>query len=252
MSFSARAQLSRALSLGAIAAAVTASACGKDSTGPIATGDQVQLTAAQLGSLDSTGGVIVSANPGNPELESLLDSTLDVLTAGIQATRLDVTTNLTGAPLFFVGIHRAYNRFTGTNPFSTWTLVGFDDPSHLVNLLEVSGFAQAGGGAAPSSVSGTVGDGTGVVNALMLQVAAGGAVTEWFANAGTVSFSSDSASTGAACPGFTPTAVVTCTIETMHVHFNVTTPTGTGGASARQASVPADIDVPTMRLNYKL
>jgi hypothetical protein len=248
--FSIRAQLGVALSLATVAVALSASACGSDTTGPIVNGDLLQLTGTQLAALDSTGGVIVTANPGNPDLKSLVDSTLDVLSAGIQAKRLALTTNFPTAPLFFVGIHRVFDHASATNSFSTWTLVGFDDPTHLVNLVEVGGFAQAPSSVAPSAVSGTIGNGTGIVNALFLQVGTGGAVTEWHASGGTASFSSDPAATGAACPGFTPTSVVTCTIETMRVHFTATAPAGTGGASAREASLPADVDVPTMRLNY--
>jgi hypothetical protein len=234
-----------------VAAVVAASACGDGTTAPIVTGDVVQLTAAQLGSLDSTGVVIVGANPGNFDLEALVDSTFDVLTAGIQARRVNITTDLTSSPLLFVGVHRVFTHANGTNNFATWTAIGIDDPAHLANLVEVGGFNINGTGKAPESVSGTIADGSGRVNALFLQIGASGSVTEWNANGGTVSFTSDSSATGAACPNFSPTALITCTIETMHVHFSATASSGSGGAGARQASLPADVDVPTMRLNYR-
>ena len=215
-----------------------------DTTTPIV-GDSITFTAAAVRSLDSTGAAIETANPTNGTLKSLVDSTLLVFTAGVAAQRLDVTTNLTAAPLFFVGIHRVVNQSAGSS-FSTWTVVGMDDPSQLANLVEVSGFAQASGTTAPSSVSGTIGDGTGVVNALFLQVATGGSVTQWNAGSGTVSFSSDAA--GAACPNFTPTAKVTCALETMHVQFAATASNGSSGAGARQASIATSMAVPAMRL----
>ncbi|HEY5061214.1 MAG TPA: hypothetical protein VII52_06735, partial [Gemmatimonadaceae bacterium] len=196
------------------AVALTAAACGgSDLTSPGGPfPESFQLSGPQVGSLDSTGQVIVQANPGNADLKSLVDSTLGALTAGVTATHIAVTTNLTSVPLHFVGIHRVFNV---ASAFSTWAVVGFDDPSHLVNLLEVSGFAQSGNATAPASVSADIGSGS--VNALMLQTAAGGAITEWFANSGTASFGSDAP--GAACPGFTATPTVTCALETMHVHF---------------------------------
>src|SRR5438046_6550853 len=92
-----------------------------------------------------------------------------------------------------------------------------DDPAKLTSLIEMSGFAQNSAAAAPSSVSGTIGAGNGFVNGVLIQVATGGIVTQWRAGTGTASFSSDAP--GAACPGFTPTAKVTCALETMHVHF---------------------------------
>jgi len=221
-------------------------ACGgSDSTGPTPVAETLELSTAQVASLDSTAQVILQANPGNSDLKSLVDSTLLVLTAGIQAKHIDVNTNLTTAPLYFVGIHRTVSRPFGS--FSTWTIVGFDDPSHLANLIEVSGFAHTTTVDVPMSVTGTIGDGTGIVNAMLLQVGAGGTVTQWRAGSGTASFASDAP--GGACPGFTnPTAV--CSIETLHVHFTANAASGSGGAGARQAAVTTDVDVPTMRLNY--
>jgi hypothetical protein len=227
----------------ACAFALTTAACGSDATAPGPLPESFQLSGPQVSSLDSTGQVIVQANPGNADLESLVDSTLVALTAGVTATHIAVTTNLTSVPLHFVGIHRVFNV---ASAFSTWAVVGFDDPSHLVNLLEVSGFAQSQNATAPSAVSADIGSGS--VNALMLQAAAGGAVTEWLASSGTATFASDAP--GAACPGFLPTPKVTCALETMHAHFTVSASSGSGEAGARQASTPTDVDIPAMRLTF--
>jgi hypothetical protein len=205
----------------------------------------LELTTKQLGALDSTGQAITDANPGNASLKSLVDSTLLVLTAGVQAKRLDVTTNLTTKPLYFVGVHRAVSRATGS--FSTWTVVGMDDPEKLTSLVEVSGFAQNATATPPASLSGTIGDG-GFVNGLLLAVGNGGAVTEWRPTTGTASFSSSAP--GAACPNFAATAIITCTLETLRVRFILTAPNGSGGAGARAASIATEVDVPTMRLTY--
>jgi hypothetical protein len=220
--------------------------CSAESTIPTTVPDKLQLTAAQVNSLDSTAQVVVQANPGNANLKALADSTLGVLTAGVEAKRVDIATNLTTAPLYLVGIHRAAVQPTGS--WSTWTLVAIDDPSRLANLIEVSGFAQSVGPTPPVSVSGAIGDGTGIANATLLQVGAGGAVTEWRASTGTVSFSSDAP--GAPCSGFTATPHVTCALETMHVHFMANAAGGSGGAGARQAALSIDTDVPAMRLTY--
>jgi len=225
-----------------LAAALAAGACqGSNSAAPGLPPDSFILSAAQKKSLDSTGGVIKQANPGNGTLQSLVDSTLQVLAAGVEARRLNVTTNLTTKTLYFVGIHRAVSRSTGS--FSTWTLVGFDDPSHLTVLMEVGGFAQNQTATPPTSVSGTIGDGTGIVNGLMLDVGSGGSVVMYTAASGTASFVSGAP--GAACPGFTPTSIVTCALETMTVHFTMT-------ANTRSASHPSDAQAPGMRLFFTL
>ena len=242
-----RSTLSIRISRFALPCVVSAlAACGgNDATAPDTASDVLQLTTKQVGALDSTGQVITQANPGNATLKALVDSTLLVLTAGVQAKRLDINTDLTAKPLYFVGVHRAISGVNGA--FSTWTLVGMDDPSKLTSLVEVSGFASATG-APPTSVSGTIGDGGGIVNGMLLAVGNGGAVTEWRATSGTASFVSDAP--GAACPNFTPSANVTCQLETMHVHFTMIAPSGSGGAGARHAAVGVDVDVPAMRLTY--
>lgn len=228
----------------AFTSGIVASCGGPDTTSPTMTGDHLQLTGPLVQSLDSTGRVIEQVNSGDPDLRALVDSTLLALTAGVEMQRLDVSTNLTSQPLYFVAVHRAVSYASGS--FSTWTLVGLDDPAHLGALVEVSGFAQSGIAVPPTSVSGTIGDGRGIVNGLMLQVGTGGSVTKWNANTGSVSFSSDSAS--AACPGFTPQPRVTCALETTHVHFTAGASSGSGGAGPRQAAVGTDVAVPGMRL----
>jgi hypothetical protein len=225
---------------------VVAASCGSDTTEPTTAPDKIQFTAGEVRALDSTGQVIVQTNPGDGTLKSLVDSTLMVFTVGVEARRVDVNTNLTTKPLYFVGIHRAVAQATGS--FSTWTVVGMDDPSHLTSLIEVSGFAQSQSGTAPTSVSGTIGDGRGIVNGTLLEVASGGVVTEWRAGSGTANFSSDPP--GAACPGFTPTPKITCAIEVMHVRFAASAANGTRGASARQATVATEVAIPAMRLTY--
>jgi hypothetical protein len=223
--------------------AVAGVACNSESTSPPIGDDNLVLTPARLTSLDSTARIIKQTNATNPELQSLVDSTLLVFTAGVTAKRIDLSTNLTSAPLYFVGIHRAVTSASGS--YSTWNITGMDDPANLTSIVEVSGFAPSSGTTPPADLSGTIGGG-GFVNAQLLHVAAGGVVTQYHAGTGTVSFSSGAS--GDACPGFTPTATITCTLETMHVHFNVSY---SNGISSVTAIVPSDVDIPTMRLNYR-
>lgn len=232
----------------ACAALLVAAACSNGSSDPVVqqpVDGAIRLTTHQVAALDSTADAIAKANPSNPILRSLADSTTQVLTAGIEAKQLPVVTTITTAPLYFVGIHRAFVRATGSS--STWTLVGFDNPEKLQTLVEVSGFAQSSTGDAPLAVSGTIGDGKGIVNGLMLQVQSGGSVTQWNGAVGTVSFSSGAAS--GACPGFVATPKVTCSIEQMRVKFTMEG-RAESLSSIRTASLANEIDVPTMRLTY--
>src|SRR3954470_23194357 len=81
-------------------AASTIAACGGSDTEPTEVPSAFVLTTGQVKSLDSTAQVIVQANPGNGTLKSLVDSTLLVLTAGVTAKKLSVSTDLTAAPLY--------------------------------------------------------------------------------------------------------------------------------------------------------
>jgi len=229
-------------------ASVAAAACSDSKgTGPSNTPETIVLTTGQIASLRSSAQAIANSDPANADLRALVDSTLGVLTAGVEARRLDVTTNLTTVPLYFVGLHRTASY--STHSWSTWTLVGFDDPSHLTALVEVSGFAQSANATPPSTVVGTIGDGTGIVNALMIQVASGGAVTTWRAGSGTAGFRSDTP--GAACPNFTPpNPHISCALETKHVQFSANAASGSSGAPARQASLSTEASVAAMRLVY--
>jgi len=240
----------RATFLVAITALASLAACGSDNTGPTLPSDVIQLTGGQVSALDSAVKVAVGSNPSNPDLKALLDSAIDALAAGVQAKRIDVNTDLTTAPLFFVGIHRAYSIAAGGS-FSTWTVVAFDDPSHVSTMIDLGGFAP-GGAAPPNSASGTIG-GDGVGNARFFHLAPGGAVTYWIVSSGTESFVSDSTTRGGTCPGFKPIPHVTCTVETLHLHFDVTAAGSVDGATgARHATVVSGVEVPTMRLDYTL
>jgi len=237
----------------AIGAAILASTgCGDIlvlPAGPAGPDTLLVLSAPAINALDSTGHAIVRANPENADLEALVDSTLLVLTAGIQAKQTNVATDLTDARMYFVGVHRVFVRPGSSS--STWSVVGFDDPAHLANLIEVTGFAQQPANVAPASVGGTIGDGTGVVNGLLLAVGSNGAVTEWRATSGAVQIVSDAP--GGACPNFTSTAVVTCSVETMHVLFAIAGPSvpgASGAASSRSASVSTVADIPGIRLTF--
>lgn len=210
-----------------------------DLASPTPPSDQIVFTPAQINSLDSTGQVLKQNNSTDPTVKALVDSTLLVLTSGVVAKRLDVATDLTSAPLYFVGVHRVY---TGAASFSTWTVVGMDDPSHLTSIVELGAYSPSN----TESVSGPLSD---VLNGLLLSVGAGGAVTEWSASSGSGSIASSAAATP--CPNFPATPNVTCTLETMHVSFSIAGTTMSPTNGSRQASV-SPVDVPAMRLTYTI
>jgi hypothetical protein len=222
-------------------------ACSDEPTAPPPTGDQFTLSQAQFDAMVDHGEAMADANPGNASLRSFVDSTLQALQAGVEMKRLDVTTNLTDKPLYFIGIHRVVNRASGPS-FSTWTLVGFEDPSNFASVVQTSGFAESANGTAPSSVSGTIGDGTGTVNGQLLIVGANGSVSTFNYSSGSASFSSDAPS--GACPSTNPSPATVCTLETMHVTFTISATQSATGSLMKQASIAGEMTVPAMRLTY--
>jgi len=221
-------------------------ACREDATSPSPSGDTITLSSAQLSLLRDRAEALADANPGIGSFTSLVDSTLLALQAGIQLQQLPVTTDLTTAPLYFVGLHRVIHQSNGGS-FSTWTLVGFESPSTFAHIVQTSGFAQSATSTAPTSQSGTIGDGSGMVNGLLLQVS-GDRVDAFDFTSGTASFSSSAPS--GSCPNGTPAPHTECSLETMTIRFSVSGRQSPSGPTRRSASVATEVTVPAMRLTY--
>jgi hypothetical protein len=231
-----------------LAAIAFSMACGNDdptAPPPPPTGDSFTLSASQVSAMTDRAETVESSDPGNTSFKSFVDSTLLALQAGVTMKRLDVTTNLTAAPLYFIGIHRVVNQSNGGS-FSTWTLIGFEDPSAFANVVEVSGFAQSSTSTAPTTVSGSIG--TGSINGQLLQVQPNNTVAVWNYSTGNASFTSDAPS--GSCPNGSPQPRLTCSIENMTVTFNVTAAQSASSNITRNASVPVSVTVPALRLTY--
>jgi hypothetical protein len=226
------------LSVG-VAATLLILACDGDPTAPTPAPAQLTLSVDQVTAMTARAGQLVSTDPSNTSFKAFVDSTLLVLQAGVTMKRLDVTTNLTSAPMYFIGLHRVINQANGTS-FSTWTLVGFEDPAAFANVIQVSGFAQSS-----FAASGAIG--SGYANGQLLQVQADGTVAVWNYSTGHASFVSDLPT--AACPNGSPQPKLTCDLETMHVTFNVESAQSAGSSITRSASV-AEVAVPALRLTY--
>ena len=181
------------LSVGLAAALLLA--CDGDPTTPTPPLEQFTLSAEQVSAMNARAGQVMATDPSNTSFKAFVDSTLLVLQAGVTMKHLDVTTNLTSAPMYFIGLHRVVNQPNGSS-FSTWTLVGFEDPATFANVIEVSGFAESSSSAAHGAI------GSGYANGQLLQVLTDGTVAVWNYSTGSASFVSD-LPTGA-CPNGSP------------------------------------------------
>jgi hypothetical protein len=226
------------LSVG-FAATLLILACDGDPTTPTPAPAQLTLSADQVSAMNARAGQVMSTNPSNTSFTAFVDSTLLVLQAGVTMRRLDVTTNLTSAPMYFIGLHRVVTQANGSS-FSTWTLVGLEDPATFANVIQVSGFAQSS-----FAASGAIG--SGYANGQLLQVQSDGMVAVWNYSTGHANFVSDLPT--AACPNGSPQPKLTCNLETMHVAFTVQSAQSAGSSVTRSASV-TDVTVPALRLTY--
>jgi hypothetical protein len=231
----------------ALAAIALSVACGSDdpASPQPPTGETFTLTAGQVSAMNDRASSVEASNPDNTSFKSFVDSTLLALQAGVIMKKLDVTTNLTASPLYFIGIHRVVHQSNGGS-FSTWTLIGFEDPANFANVVEVSGFAESANSTAPTTVGGAIG--TGIINGQLLQVQPNGTVAVWNYSTGSASFASDAG--GAACPNGSPEPKLTCTLENMTVTFDVTSSQSASSILSRTASMPVSVSVPAVRLTY--
>lgn len=226
------------LSIGLVAT-VLILACDGDPTTPTPAPAQLTLSADQVTAMNARAGQLVSTNPSNTSFKAFVDSTLLVLQAGVTMQRLDVTTNLTSAPMYFIGLHRVVIQANGGS-FSTWTLVGFDDPATFANIIQVTGFAESS-----AATHGAIG--SGYANGQLLQVQSDGTVAVWNYSTGQASFVSDLPTD--ARPNGSPQPKLTCNLETMHVTFTVQAAQSAGSSATRSAS-GTDVTVPALRLTY--
>jgi hypothetical protein len=226
------------LSVG-LAATLLILACDGDATTPTPAPAQLTLSADQVSAMNARASQVMSTNPSNTSFKAFVDSTLLVLQAGVTMKRLDVTTNLTSAPMYFIGLHRVVTQANGSS-FSTWTLVGLEDPATFANVIQVSGFAQSS-----FATSGAIG--SGYANGQLLQVRSDGMVAVWNYSTGHASFVSDLPTV--ACPNGSPQPKLTCNLESMRVTFTVQSAQSAGSTLTRSASV-TDVTVPALRLTY--
>ena len=230
-----------------LAAIALSAACGSDApTSPTPpTGDTFTLSSSQVSAMTDRASSVEASDPTNTSFKSFVDSTLLALQAGVTMKRIDVTTNLTTSPMYFIGLHRVVNQSNGGS-YSTWTVIGFEDPAAFANVIEVSGFAQSSTSTAPTTVSGPIG--TGIINGQMLQVLSNNTVAVWNYSTGNASFTSD-APTGP-CPNGSPQPKLACTLETMHVTFNFSSAQSANSNVTKSASVATSVAIPTLRLTY--
>lgn len=159
--------------------AVLATACLESSVnGPphIAT---IQLSAAQATAINNS---IQSIALNTPELQSLADSANLVIKAGAVVDSGIIDVNFGGEPYYAVALQRAVTQTV--NPFSTFNVIYFNNPSAPTRFVIVSVYARGTAGP-PDGAFANIALPTNALTAnVHFYAIEGSAVTHWRATAG--------------------------------------------------------------------
>ena len=203
--------------LACVLAATLLAGCTKDPSSPRPTPGTIELTGAQAATVTSRIELAVTSNA---DLAWLADSVQLVITSGATAKRIAVTTDFDVDEYFAVSLQR--KRSAGANSFSTFHLIGFDDPTNPTHFVVISGYASDADASPPLLASGTFdAPGTSVsVNGYLIGLE-NSMVRTWRATAGSASLATGGGSAGA-CVGFPATDGVTCAEGEIQVSFSIT------------------------------
>ena len=218
--------------------------CDDDTPPGPNTEDVLTLSAAQAADLVDR---VAEFSDTDPSLSALSDTVQFVLTAGAQARRIDVETDIGGGPYWAVSLHRAQTH--ASNSWSTFHVISFNDPSNPTRFLILGGWASDGA-TPPSTVTGSLSGPTATTSVTAHLFSLNGTeLSVWHATAGSVTFTSTGSSE--ACPGFTATGM-TCARASMTGAFNITSSipgSGSAATGSRTASSDGTTPIPGVRLS---
>jgi hypothetical protein len=224
----------KALSFASLALAFSLAACSDDPASP-ASGDLITLTSSQAVALVAK---VESFGAQDASLGALSDTVDVVITAGAQARRIDVTSDIGNGPYWTVSLQM----FAGTT--STFHVIAFDDPSNPSRFLILGG-AVLGSSVPVTSASGSIGtNGTTSLTGHLLTVSGSG-VSAWHVSGGSLSF--DLHPTTQTCPGFTGSG--NCVPITMDATFNFTASVPDGSATGQRTASGSAQGIPGVRLS---
>jgi hypothetical protein len=224
----------RVLSVASIALVLSLSACSNDPTG-IPNDDVITLTQAQANALIAQ---VESFGQQDVTLAALSDTIDVVITAGAQARRIDVTSDIGNGPYWAVSLQI----FAGTT--STFHVIAFDNPSNPTRFLILGG-AVLGSATPVETASGSIGtNGTTSLTGHLLSVSGTG-IAAWHVSDGSLSF--DLHSTSQSCPGVS--GPDDCVSITMDATFNFTGSVPEGSATGQRTATGSADGIPGVRLS---
>lgn len=228
--------------LSTFAAALLLTSCESDTTLSTPTGDLITLDAQQAAAIV---GRIEQFSSTDPTLGALADTIQFVVKAGAEVQRVEATTSFGVTSYWTVSLHRS--RAAPSQSWSTFHVIGFNDPSNPTEFLILGGFAQVVGATPPTSLNGPIGATPNSSLTGHFFSVVGTQVGMWNASGGTVSMTATSS--GESCPSFNAPGM-TCTKSSMATTFSITqTVTGGAPATGNRTGSASGATVPGVRLS---
>ena len=201
-----------------------ATACLENSTTDPPRSVSIQLTAAQAATLNSRIQAIVTSSS---DVAWLADSANLGLKAGAVVDSAELGLNIGGGPFYAVSLQRHF--FQTTNPYATFDVIYFNDPSNPTRFVILSVFARGQVGP-PDGVLANIATPTAVLIANAHVYAIDGqAVTHWRATQGSMVMGN--AIQGGGCPAFTEPGNVKCEQAQLLIGAEVTASTRESGTA---------------------
>jgi hypothetical protein len=187
----------------AVALAMLASGCIESSVGDPPVTVSVALTAEQAAAVN---GAIKNVAVASPDLAGLIDTTNILLKAGAVVDSAGVDVSFGGGTYYGVVLQRSVTQ--PTNPYSTFHIVYFNNPSNPTRLIIASVYARGNVGP-PDGVLANLATPTEVLTAYVhfYDIESSG-TTHWRSTAGSLVLGNSGA--GGACAGFTLQGAIGC------------------------------------------
>lgn len=196
----------------ALGLAVLATACLESKVnGPQVV--RIQLTAAEAAAVNSRVQAIAVSTP---ELAGLADSLNLVIKAGALVDSASIDVNFGGEPYYAVSLQRAVSQTT--NPFTTFNVVYFNNPSNPTRLVIISVYARGTAGPPDGAIANIATPTPVLIAKVHFYTIEGAAVTHWQATAGSLELGNGLP--GGACPDFSGS--VACETADVLIGGNVT------------------------------
>ena len=221
----------------ASAALLTGACTNDDPAGPEDDGSIV-LTPAQVTAIRER---VVELAGENADIAWLADTIDIIVSAGVVATEVDVTT-VPGVPLPFYAVSLQRTITTASSASAAFDVILFNDPSNPTEFIIANGWINPGDNdTPPTTVSGTFGSPTeiSIVNAHFFRIE-GETVQQWRASGGTATFGYAAAPDGT-CSTVEDSESVTCDPADLTATFTITEaqPDGGGATGTRSAVLTA-------------